>query len=80
MEITGSNISTSGAAAGAGALVSHQFLDDFALTYHLAVAVRLRERPDVVVERARQNLTRWLVGDALGPGERQSVEEWQKAS
>jgi hypothetical protein len=78
MEATGSNISTLGAASGAGALGSHQFLDDFALAYHLAVAVRLRERPDAVIEHARQNLTRWLEGAAFGPGERQAVEEWQK--
>jgi hypothetical protein len=64
------------ASAGAGALGSHQFLDDFALAYHLAVAERLRERPDAVIGRARQNLNRWLEGDAFGLGERQSVEEW----
>jgi hypothetical protein len=78
MEATGSNISPPGAASGAGALGSHQFLDDFVLAYHMAVAERLRERPDAVIELARQNLNRWLEGDALGPGERQSVEEWQK--
>ena len=78
MEATGNNISTTGAAAGAGALGSHQFLDDFALAYHLAVAERLGERPDAVIEHARQNLTRWLEGDAFGPGERQAVEEWRK--
>ncbi|HWS87588.1 MAG TPA: hypothetical protein VN282_11530 [Pyrinomonadaceae bacterium] len=77
MEATVSNISTLGAATGAGALGSHQFLDDFALASHLAVAERLRERPGAVIERARQNLNRWLEGDALGPGERQSVEGWQ---
>ena len=75
MEATGSNTSTLGAAAGAGALGSHQFLDDFALAYHLAVAERLRERPDAVIERARQNLTRWLEGDAFGPGEREVAHE-----
>ena len=71
-------ISTLDTSAGAGTLGSHQFLDDFALAYHLAVAERLRERPDAVIERARQNLNRWLEGDAYGPGERQSVEEWRK--
>ncbi len=70
--------STFDASAGAGALGSHQFLDDFALAYHLAVAERLRERSDAVIERARQNLNRWLEGDAFGRGERQSVEEWLK--
>ena len=71
-------ISTLDASAGAATLGSHQFLDDFALAYHLAVAERLRERPDAVIERARQNLSRWLEGDAFGPGERQSIEEWRK--
>jgi hypothetical protein len=77
MEAARSNISILGVERGTGALGSHQFLDDFALAYHLAVAERLRERPDAVLERARQNLNRWLEGDALGSGERQSVEEWQ---
>jgi hypothetical protein len=77
MEATRSTISTLGVERGTGALGSHQFLDDFALAYHLAVAERLRERPDAVIERARQNLNRWLEGDALGSGERQTVEEWQ---
>jgi hypothetical protein len=71
-------ISTLDASAGAATLGSHQFLDDFALAYHLAVAERLRERPDAVIERARQNLNCWLEGDAFGPGERQSIEEWRK--
>src|SRR5687768_10596580 len=64
--------------AGAGALGSHQFLDDFALAYHLAVAERLRERPDAVIGHARRNLNRWLEGNAFGPSERQPVEEWSK--
>jgi len=71
-------ISTLDASAGAATLGSHQFLDDFALAYHLAVAKRLRERPDAVIERARQNLNRWLEGVVFGPGERQSIEEWRK--
>jgi hypothetical protein len=71
-------ISTLDASAEAGTLGSHQFLDDFALAYHLAVAERLRERPDAVIERASQNLNRWLEGGAFGPGERQSIEEWRK--
>jgi hypothetical protein len=78
MESGEKTISTFDASAGAGTLGSHQFLDDFALAYHFAVAERLRERHDEVVERARQNLNRWLEGDAFGPGERQSIEEWRK--
>lgn len=78
MEARDNIISPVDISAGTGRLGSHQFLDDFTLAYHLAVAERLRERPDAVIERARQNLNRWLEGDAFGPGERHSVEEWQK--
>jgi hypothetical protein len=78
MEAREKIISTLDSSAGVSPLGTHQFLDDFALAYHLAVAERLRERPDAVIERARQNLNRWLEGDAFGPGARQSVEEWLK--
>ena len=71
-------ISTLDAAASVSSLGTHQFLDDFALAYHRAVAVRLRVEPEAVLSHARQNLNRWLEGDAFGSGERQSVEEWQK--
>ncbi|MBC7929153.1 MAG: hypothetical protein H7Z38_01135 [Rubrivivax sp.] len=70
--------STLDAAASVSSLGTHQFLDDFALAYHLVVAKRLRVGPEAVLSRARQNLNRWLEGDAFGSGERQSVEEWQK--
>lgn len=76
---TGEKInSTLDAAARVSPLETHQFLDDFALAYHRAVAERLRVEPKAVLSHARQNLNRWLEGDAFGPGERQSVEEWQK--
>lgn len=55
---------------------SHAFLDEFALVYHRAVAERLRAEPEAVLERARQNLDRWAKGNALGPGELASLEEW----
>lgn len=71
-------ISTLDAAASVSPLGTHQFLDDFALAYHCAVAARLRVEPEAIINHARQTLNRWLEGDALGPGERQSVEEWQK--
>jgi hypothetical protein len=61
---------------GAGLLGSHAFLDDFALAYHRAVAERLRAEPEAVLEHARRNLDRWAEGDAFGPGERASLEEW----
>lgn len=66
-----------GGGAGISPLGSHAFLDDFALAYHRAVAERLRAEPEAVLERARRNLNRWAEGDAFGPGERASLEEWQ---
>jgi hypothetical protein len=66
-----------GSGASAGPLGSHAFLDEFALAYHRAVAERLRADPEAVLERARRNLNRWAEGDAFGPGERASLEEWR---
>jgi hypothetical protein len=40
-------------------LGAHAFLDEFALTYHRAVADRLHAEPSVVLEHARRNLDRW---------------------
>jgi hypothetical protein len=65
-----------GGGAGVSPLGSHAFLDEFALAYHRAVAERLRAEPEAVLERARRNLHRWAEGDAFGPGERASLEEW----
>ena len=67
-----------GGGADISPLGSHAFLDEFALAYHNAVAKRLRAEPEAVLERARQNLNRWTEGDAFGPGERTSLEEWQE--
>jgi hypothetical protein len=61
---------------GASPLGSHAFLDEFALAYHRAVAERLRARPEAILEHAWRNLKRWIEGDAFGPGEQASVEEW----
>src|SRR5205085_9489220 len=66
-----------GGGASTSPLGSHAFLDEFALAYHRAVAERLRAEPETVLERARQNLNRWTEGDAFGPGERTSLEEWR---
>jgi len=66
-----------GGGAGISPLGSHAFLDEFALAYHRAVAERLRAEPEAVLERARRNLHRWAEGDAFGPGERASLEEWR---
>jgi hypothetical protein len=67
-----------GGGAGVSPLGSHAFLDEFALAYHRAVADRLRAEPEAVLERARRNLHRWTEGDAFGPGELASLEEWQR--
>lgn len=63
---------------GASLLGSHAFLDEFALAYHRAVAGRLRDEPAAVLEHARRNLDRWTEGDAFGPGELASLEEWRR--
>jgi hypothetical protein len=62
----------------ASALGSHAFLDEFALAYHRAVADRLRAKPAAVLEHARRNLDRWTEGDAFGPGDLASLEEWRR--
>jgi hypothetical protein len=67
-----------GGGAGVSPLGSHAFLDEFALAYHRAVAERLRAEPEAVLERARRNLHRWAEGDAFGPGELASLEEWRR--
>jgi hypothetical protein len=67
-----------GGGAGISPLGSHAFLDEFALSYHRAVAERLRAEYEAVLERARQNLNRRAEGDAFGAGERPSLEEWQR--
>jgi hypothetical protein len=67
-----------GGGAGISPLGSHAFLDEFALAYHRAVADRMRAEPEPVLERARQNLNRWMEGDAFGAGEQASLEEWRR--
>ena len=64
--------------ADASPLGSHAFLDEFALAYHRAVADRLRAEPSAVLEHARRNLDRWTEGDAFGPGDLASLEEWRR--
>jgi hypothetical protein len=64
--------------SGANPLGSHSFLDEFALAYHRAVADRLRAEPTAVLAHARRNLDRWTEGDAFGPGEQASLEEWRR--
>lgn len=59
-------------------LGTHQFLDEFALSYHRAVAERLRSEGATVVNHARQNLDRWMKSGGFGSSEVQSLEEWRK--
>jgi len=63
---------------GTSPLGSHAFLDEFARAYHRAVADRLRAEPSAVLEHARRNLDRWTEGDAFGPGEVASLDEWRR--
>jgi hypothetical protein len=37
-----------------------------------------RAEPEAVLERARRNLHRWAEGNAFGPGELASLEEWRR--
>lgn len=67
-----------GGGAGVSPLGSHVFLDEFALAYHRAVAARLRAESSVVLEHARRNLDRWTEGDAFGPRDLASLEEWRQ--
>src|SRR5688500_18618585 len=67
-----------GAGAGVSPLGSHAFLDEFALAYHRAVADRLRAEPETVMGHARRNIDRWTEGDAFGPGDLASLEEWRR--
>jgi hypothetical protein len=67
-----------GGGAAISPLGSHAFLDEFALAYHRAVADRLRAEPAVVLEHARRNLDHWMEGDAFGPGELASLDEWRR--
>jgi hypothetical protein len=46
----------------------------FALLYHCVMAERLRERPERVVEHARQNIWCWMTEDSAG-GERRTLDE-----
>lgn len=82
MKAEETTISMPGAATAAVAagspLGSHQFLDDFALAYHHAVAGVLRSTPEDVINRARRNLARWMNGEAFDAGEMLSLAEWQE--
>lgn len=55
---------------------SHQFLDELALAYHRAIAMRLLASPKEVVELARENLNRWIQIHE-GTGTVYALKEWQ---
>jgi hypothetical protein len=57
-------------------LGSHQFPDKLALAYHREIAARLLADPEMVLNRARSNLKRWMTVHA-GTGTARALEEWQ---
>jgi hypothetical protein len=59
-------------------LSTHQFVDEFALSYHRAVAERLRNEGVIVVNHARQNLDRWMRNREFRSGSMYTLEEWLK--
>lgn len=65
-------------ATGGSPVGSHQFIDEFNLAYHRAVAQILRREPESVITRARQNIARWIESDVYDEGERPSLFEWDK--
>ena len=65
-------------AAALSPVGSHQFIDEFNLAYHRAVAEALRREPEAVVSRARQNIARWLQNDVYDDGEKGALSEWDK--
>lgn len=57
---------------------SHQFLDEFALAYHRAVAERLRVMPELIIKHARNNLARWSTQSGFSFGTALSLQEWEE--
>ena len=55
---------------------SHQFLDELALAYHKAIALRLLASPEEIIELARENLNRWIQVHE-GTGTVYALKEWQ---
>ena len=60
------------------ALDSHQFIDFLNLAYHREVAARLLAHPEAVLNRARNNLQRWLAAYHPGESDARCFEEWQR--
>lgn len=49
------------------------FIDLFSLMLHLKVAEKLRQKPDEVLQIAKENLNRWL------ENENSALLEWKKS-
>ncbi len=65
-------------ATGGSPVGSHQFIDEFNLAYHRAVAEILRRESEAVILRARQNIARWIQSDVYDEGEKPALFEWDK--
>lgn len=55
---------------------SQQAIDALALDYHCQVAGRLLSSPETVLDRARNNLKRWMTAHE-GTGSAGALQEWQ---
>jgi len=55
---------------------SQQEIDELVLEYHRQIAARLQTDPEFVIERARNNLKRWMAAHE-GTGSAYALEEWQ---
>ncbi len=55
---------------------SQQEIDELVLEYHRLIAARLQDDPETVIERARNNLKRWMAAHE-GTGSAYALEEWQ---
>lgn len=77
METNGALYTSPSAPRGGPGLGSQGFVDVFALHYHLAVAERLRESPEEVVNHAHGNIRRWMINGGSAGGESPILEEWQ---
>ena len=57
---------------------SQQFIDLMNLVYHCEVAARLLADPEAVLNRAHNNLQRWLSAYEPGESDARCLEEWQR--
>jgi hypothetical protein len=57
---------------------THEFIDEFALAYHRAVAKKLRVEPEKTLLHAKQTLERWIASGSFDGGELRTLDEWRK--